>query len=89
MLHTGTTKMMLGKGPSKPHRYTLASARGHELQMIPYKKLGEVPSELYEHLQGFPIGWTAGIPSTARKAKLGNAVQPKVVTAIIERLKDN
>src|SRR3990167_43662 len=84
LLHTGSKRMMFGKGPSKPHRYTLASARGHELQMIPYRKLGEVPSELYEHLQNFPIGWTHGIPSTLRKKALGNAVTVNVIKAIVD-----
>lgn len=85
---TGTKKLMFGKGTSKPYRFTLPSARGFDLRMIPpeMKKLGEVPSELYEHLQNFPIGWTDGIVSTQRKARLGNAVTVNVIKAIMEKL---
>lgn len=82
----GTTKLMFGKGTSKPFRFTLPAARGFDLRMIPpgQKKLGEVPSELYEHLQNFPDGWTRGIPSTARKKCLGNAVTLNPIRAILQ-----
>ena len=82
---TGSNKIMFGKGTSKPHRYTFCSARGFDLRTWPpeQRKLGEVPSELYEHLQNFPIGWTSGIPSTHRKAALGNAVTVNVIREIV------
>ena len=84
---TGTKQIMFGKGISKPHLYTLPSARGLELKIArENKKLGEVPSELYEHLQSFPIGWTLGIPSTHRKRCLGNAVTVNVIEAIMKRI---
>ncbi len=85
---TGTKMLAFGKGLSKPYRFTLPSARGFDLRTIPpeWKKLGEVPSELYEHLQNFPIGWTAGIPSTQRKARLGNAMTVNTLKSIFGNL---
>lgn len=35
---------------------------------------------------GFPEGWTSGIPSTQRKARLGNAITVNVAKAIVERI---
>lgn len=84
--HTGTPLLTMGKGITKLHRYTLTSGRGHELRTYHAKKLGELPAELYEHLQGYPIGWTAGKPSTVRKRLMGNSVQPKVVKAILAEI---
>lgn len=39
-----------------------------------------------ERLQGFPDGWTEGIPSSQRYKCLGNAVTVNVVEAIISNL---
>lgn len=83
----GTKKAMPASGMSKPYRSTLVAQRGREMRTVKEnRKICELPSELYEHLQGFPIGWTAGIPSTRRKFLLGNAVNPNIVKAITENL---
>ena len=82
----GTTEIMAGKGISKPFRYLLAAMRGLDMRTLTNKKICETPSELYEHMQGFPIGWTRGIPSTRRKMGLGNAVTVNVIEAIGEQL---
>src|ERR1035437_2048325 len=80
---TGSRSLTSGKGRSKPHRFTLVANRGLEIRTVKEnKKVCEMPSELYESLQGFPIGWTAGIPSTSRKKCLGNAVTVNVVKEI-------
>jgi site-specific DNA-cytosine methylase len=78
---------MMSKGISKPYRFTLVSATSLEIRhRKELHKLVQIPPELYEHLQNFPIGWTHGIPSTARKKALGNAVTVNVIRAIAERL---
>ena len=82
----GTAKIMSGKGKKKPFRYCLAAMRGLEMRTLENRKICEMPSELYEHLQGFPIGWTAGIPSTQRKKCCGNAVTTNAITEIGKRL---
>jgi len=82
----GTTKIMAGKGISKPFRYLLAAERGLDMRTLTNRKICETPSELYEHMQGFPLGWTLGIPSTYRKKCLGNAVSVPVPKAIGRQL---
>ena len=78
----GTDRLMLGKGKSKPRRFSLVSQRGLEIQTSTGKKLAECPPRLYEWMQGFPLGWTEGLPKTVRKSLLGNAVTTNVITAI-------
>lgn len=87
LLATGSSQMMMGKGLSKPYRFTLVSGRGSEIRMRnSRKKVCEVPAELSEHLLNYPIGWTAGIPSTQRKSKVGNAVTVNVIKAIFKQI---
>lgn len=80
---TGSRSLTTGKGKAKPDRFTLVSGRGLEIRTRQEnKKVCEMPAELCEHLQGFPIGWTVGMPSTLRKSALGNALTPQIVNAI-------
>lgn len=84
---TGSKSMMMGKGKSKPYRFTLVSGRGSEIRMRKdLKKVCEIPPELSEHLLNYPIGWTHGIPSTQRKSKIGNAVTVSVVENIFSKI---
>lgn len=39
-----------------------------------------------EQLQGFPIGWTEGVPERERSKQLGNAVTVNVVEEIAKKL---
>ncbi|KKL59471.1 hypothetical protein LCGC14_2214990, partial [marine sediment metagenome] len=39
-----------------------------------------------ETLQGFPKGWTKGVPMKQRHKQMGNAVTTNVVSAIIKQL---
>jgi hypothetical protein len=37
-------------------------------------------------MQGFPLGWTEGLPKTVRKFLLGNAITPQIAKEIYEIL---
>lgn len=76
----------LAKGLSKKHRYCLSARRGLEIRFITGEKLAECPPELYEIMQGFPLGWTDGLPKTVRKFLLGNALTPDIPRAIIKNI---
>ena len=41
-----------------------------------------------ESLQGFPVGWTDGIPQSARERTVGNAVTVPVTKWLGERMKE-
>lgn len=66
---------------SSEHCFTLDSSP-HYVNAI--RRLTPVECE---KLQGFPVGWTAGIADTNRYKQLGNAVTVNVIEAIIKRFK--
>ena len=49
--------------------------------------LAQSPS-FRELMMGFPIGWTGGIPRSARVKALGNAIVPQVVAIGLQRILD-
>ena len=87
-LTTGTAKVSF----RMPYAFTL-TARGageYHSGMQLLKKDGKIrvfTETECERLQGFPDGWTEGVPKRQRYKQCGNAVSVPVVRAVMEKLK--